>query len=217
MPMGIIGKKVGMTQFFDSDGNCVPVTVVQAGPCYVTEIKTPERDRYAAVQLGFEEVPERKLNLPRRGHLKKSEVKPLRTLREFRIPEDALQGFTLGQAVDVGIFAPGEFVDVVGTSKGRGFTGVMKRHNFRGSISTHGTHEYFRHGGSIGGRFPQHTVKGRKMAGRYGGKRITVQNLEVVQVRGKEHLLLIKGAVPGSRNSLVLVHKAKKKPPREQQ
>ncbi len=211
MTMGIIGRKLGMTQYFDQDGNCVPVTVVQAGPCYVTAVKTPETDRYAALQLGYQEVPERKLTLPERGHLKKSGGRPLRVLREFRVPPEMTSQYSLGQEVDVTIFNPGEFVDVTGTSKGRGFTGVMKRHNFRGSISTHGTHEYFRHGGSIGGRFPQHTVKGRKMAGRHGGKRVTVQDLQVVQVRPEEHLLLIKGAVPGARNSLLLIRKAIKK------
>jgi large subunit ribosomal protein L3 len=211
MELGIIGKKVGMTQMFDQEGNCIPVTVVQAGPCFVTDIKTKERDRYTAVQLGYQEVPERKLTLPQRGHLKKAEVKPLKVLREFRVSEDSLADFSLGQEVDVSLFKPGDCVDVTGTSKGKGFTGVMKRHNFRGTKATHGTHEYFRHGGSIGGCVPQHTIKGRKMPGRSGAARVTLQNVEVVQVRDREHLLMIKGGLPGARNSLVLIRKAVKK------
>jgi len=211
MELGIIGKKVGMTQIFDQEGNCIPVTVVQAGPCFVTDIKTKERDRYTAVQLGYQEVPERKLTLPQRGHLKKAEVKPLKVLREFRVPEDSVADLSLGQEVDVSLFKPGDYVDVTGTSKGKGFTGVMKRHNFRGTKATHGTHECFRHGGSIGGCVPAHTVKGRKMPGRSGAARVTLQNVEVVQVRDSEHLLMIKGGLPGARNSLVLIRKAIKK------
>ena len=211
MGLGIIGKKVGMTQIFDQDGNCIPVTVVQAGPCFVTDIKTKERDRYTAVQLGYQEVPERKLTLPQRGHLKAAEVKPLKVLREFRVSEDSVADLSLGQEVDVSLFKPGDYVDVTGTSKGKGFSGVMKRHNFRGTKATHGTHEYFRHGGSIGGCVPAHTVKGRKMPGRSGAARVTLQNVEVVQVRDSEHLLMIKGGLPGARNSLVLIRKAIKK------
>ena len=211
MGLGIIGKKVGMTQIFDQDGNCIPVTVVQAGPCFVTDIKTKERDRYTAVQLGYQEVPERKLTLPQRGHLKKAEVKPLKVLREFRVSEDSVADLSLGQEVDVSLFKPGDYVDVTGTSKGKGFSGVMKRHNFRGTKATHGTHEYFRHGGSIGGCVPAHTAKGRKMPGRSGAARVTLQNVEVVQVRDSEHLLMIKGGLPGARNSLVLIRKAIKK------
>jgi large subunit ribosomal protein L3 len=211
MPVGILGKKMGMTQVFDQDGNCIPVTVIQAGPCYVTGIKTRERDRYAAIQLGYDEVPEKKLNLPRKGHLKKAEVKPLKVLREFRVPEEATAELALGQEVVVSQFKPGDFVDVTGTSKGKGFTGVIKRHNYHGSKASHGVHEYFRHGGSIGGCTPAHTVKGTKMPGRSGAARVTLQNVEVVQVRDQEHLLMIKGGLPGARNSLVMIRKAIKK------
>ena len=209
---GIIGKKVGMTQIFDAEGNCIPVTVVQAGPCFATQIKSQETDRYSAVQLGFDAMPDRKLNKPRKGHLEKSGVSPQRTLREFRVSEEEAAEISLGQQVDVSMFKPGDFIDIRGKSKGRGFTGVMKRHNFHGFRATHGTHEYFRHGGSIGCRTPQHTIKGVKMPGRYGGTRVTTQNLTVVQVHEKDHLLLIKGAVPGARNSLVCISKATKKP-----
>ncbi len=211
MALGIIGKKTGMTQLFDQDGNCVPVTVVQAGPCYVTDLKTMEKDKYTAVQLGFQEVPERKLTRPEKGHLKKSEAKPLKTLREFRLSENELEQLSLGQQIDLNMFKPGDYVDIIGTSKGKGFTGVMRRHNFHGSTATHGSHETFRHGGSIGGRYPQHTVKGRKMPGRHGGSRVTTQNLQVVQVRDKDNLILIRGALPGARNSLILISKAIKK------
>ena len=211
MPVGILGKKMGMTQVFDQDGNCIPVTVIQAGPCYVTGMKTQERDQYTAIQLGYDEVPEKKLNLPRKGHLKKAEVKPLKVLREFRVPGEAMAELALGQEVVVGQFKPGDFVDVTGTSKGKGFTGVMKRHNYHGSKASHGVHEYFRHGGSIGGCTPAHTSKGRKMPGRSGAARVTLQNVEVVQVRDQDHLLMVKGGLPGARNSLVMIRKAIKK------
>ena len=211
--MGIIGKKVGMTQIFDVEGNCIPVTVVQAGPCFVTQVKTRETDRYPAVQLGYGKIPEKKPNKPRKGHLKKAGVDPVRTLREFRLSEKETEGYELGQQIDATIFKPGDYVDVSGNSKGRGFTGVMKRHNFHGFRASHGTHEYFRHGGSIGCRTPQHTIKGVKMPGRHGGKRVTTQNLKIVEVRSNENLIFIKGAVPGARNTLILIRKATKKLP----
>ncbi|MEW6439459.1 MAG: 50S ribosomal protein L3 [bacterium] len=210
MSLGIIGKKLGMTQVFDSQGHPTPITVIQAGPCYVTQIKTQANDHYSAIQLGFGSVPDRKVNKPVRGHLNRAQVGPLKTLREFRITEAELVQLSLGQEVRVDQFQAGDTIDVIGTSKGRGFTGVMKRHNFRGYPASHGTHEYFRHGGSIGCRFPQHTIKGMKMAGRYGGSRVTMQNLKVVEVRDKQNLLLVQGAVPGARNSLVVIRKAKK-------
>jgi large subunit ribosomal protein L3 len=208
---GIIGKKIGMTQIFDTEGNCIPVTVVKAGPCFVTQIKSLETDQYTAVQLGFDAVPDRKLNKPRKGHLEKSGVSSQRTLREFRVSDEEASEISLGQQMDVSMFKPGDFVDISGKSKGRGFTGVMKRHNFHGFRATHGTHECFRHGGSIGCRTPQHTIKGRKMPGRYGGTRVTTQNLPIVQVQEKDHLIFIKGALPGARNSLVYIRKAIKK------
>jgi len=200
-----------MTQHFDAEGNCIPVTVVQAGPCFVTQIKSKETDRYCSVQLGYDPVPERKLTKPQRGHLTRAGATLLRTLREFRMAEEDVAGYSLGQQLDVSMFQPGDFVDISGTSKGRGFAGVLKRHNFSGFRATHGTHEYFRHGGSIGCREPQHTIKGHKMPGHYGGDRVTVQNLLVVQVREKDHLILLKGALPGARNSLLTIRKAVKK------
>ena len=211
--MGIIGKKVGMSQIFDADGNCIPVTVVKAGPCFVTQIKSQDTDRYSAVQVGFEAIPERKLNKPGKGHLAKSGVSPVRNLHEFRIAEEQLPEWSLGQQIDLSMFKAGDFVDVTGTSKGSGFTGVMQRHNFHGFRASHGTHEYFRHGGSIGCRTPQHTIKGVKMAGRHGGSRVTTQNLRVVEIHEKDQLMLIKGALPGARNSTVMIRKAIKKKP----
>jgi large subunit ribosomal protein L3 len=211
--MGIIGKKLGMTQIFDSEGNRIPITVVAAGPCYVTQVKTPEKDSYCAVQLGYEKVPEKKLARPQRGHLSKATGGGffLKTLREFPLGPEEIQGLKPGQEITVSLFKAGDYVDVTGMSKGRGFTGVMKRHNFRGFPGSHGTHEYFRHAGSVGCRFPQHTIKGTRMAGRHGGTRTTVQNLKVMDVRASQNLLLIKGAIPGPPNGLVVVRKAVKK------
>jgi large subunit ribosomal protein L3 len=211
MSLGMLGKKIGMTQIFDPEGNRIPITVIRAGPCYVTQIKTPQKDRYSAIQVGYEKIPERKLRLPQKGHLKGAKVEPVRTMREFRIQPDELEKFQLGQEITVSLFKPGDFVDVIGISRGRGFTGVMKRHNFHGFPGSHGTHEYFRHAGSIGCRFPQHTVKGIKMAGRYGGTRTTLQNLRIVEVRPGQNLLLIRGAIPGPPNGLVTVRRAVKK------
>jgi large subunit ribosomal protein L3 len=211
MAVALLGKKLGMTQVFDPEGNVIPITVVQAGPCYVTQIKTQDRDHYSAIQVGYGATPERKLTLPQKGHLKKANVQALRTLREFRVEPEETPQYQLGQEITVAMFKPGDFVDVVGTSKGRGFTGVMKRHNFRGFPSSHGTHEYFRHSGSIGCRFPQHTIKGLRMAGRYGATRTTVQSLKVVDIRSGQNLLLIRGAIPGPPNGLVTIRKAIKK------
>ncbi len=213
MPMGILGKKVGMTQIFDSEGNRVPITVVAAGPCYVTQIKTLEKDKYCAVQLGYEKTLEKKLTLPERGHLAKGVGKGtfMRTLREFLLTPEEAASFTPGQEITVAMFKSGDFVDVTGIAKGRGFTGVMKRHNFRGFPGSHGTHEYFRHAGSVGCRFPQHTIKGTRMAGRHGASRTTVQNLKIMDVRASQNILLIKGAIPGPPNGLVVVRKAIKK------
>ena len=208
---GLIGKKIGMTQIFDDHGIVTPVTVIKAGPCYVTQVKTPEKDRYSAVQLGFETVKESRKNKPELGHLKKAGEQILRILSEFRIDPDEASSFELGQPVDVDIFNPGDFVDIVGTSKGRGFTGVIKRHHFSRSPMTHGTHECFRHGGSIGGRYPQHTIKGRRMAGQHGNRQVTMQNHSIVGVQKDQSLLLVKGAVPGHRNAYLIVRRAKKK------
>ena len=196
---GILGAKVGMTQIWKDD-RAVPVTVVLAGPCPVVQRKTPETDGYAAVQLGFVPQKAKKTNRPMKGHFDKFSAEPVRYLREIRDfqPE--------GDVVTVEIFQPGEKVDVTGTSKGRGTAGVMKRWNFAGGPASHGAHRIHRHGGSIGQRkAPGRVYKGKKMAGHYGAERITVQNLEVVEVIPEENLLLIKGAIPGPNGGLVVV------------
>ena len=212
---GIIGKKLGMTQIFLQDGDASPVTLVEAGPCFVIQKKTLESDGYEALQLGFLPRKRKRVNKPLQGHFAKAEKGTFAVLREIRTEEPSQ--FEVGQEITVDIFKPGEVVDVVGTSKGRGFTGVIKRHGFRGAPGGHGTHEYFRHGGSIGGAaFPSHTFKGSKMAGHHGNARVTVQNLEVIDVRPDQNLLLIRGAVPGWKNGIVVVQEARKTPSRSE-
>jgi large subunit ribosomal protein L3 len=205
---GLLGRKVGMMQIFGPTGEVVPVTVVAAGPCVVTQIRTAERDGYAAVQLGFEEVPARKLQRPRQGHLKGA-GKLLRVLREFSA--DSPDEHAVGEVINVELFSAGQKVDIAGTSKGRGFAGVVKRHGFRGGPKTHGQSDRHRAPGSIGaGTTPGRVWKGQKMAGRMGGKRVTVQNLEVVEVVADKNLLLVRGSVPGARNGLLYIRRAVK-------
>ena len=201
---GILGTKVGMTQVWKND-RAIAVTVVLAGPCAVVQRKTAPVDGYEAVQLGFGETMKKRLNKPLLGHLEKSKAGVLRHLREFRdFSPDA-------EVVTAEIFADGEKVDVSGTTKGRGFTGVMKRWNFQGGPDAHGSKKWHRRGGSIGARkTPGRVFKGKKMAGHYGNERVTTQNLEVIEVRGAENLLLIKGAIPGATGSLVVIKAAKK-------
>lgn len=208
---GLIGRKLGMTQLFDEKGQCIPVTVIQAGPCVVVQARTPATDGYAAVQLGFGERKARGVSKAYRTHCLKAGKGVFRVLREFE-PADPTTPYGPGQEITVdAVFAVGDRVDVTGTSKGRGFAGVVKRHGFGGFPGSHGTHEYFRHGGSIGNRsFPGRVFKGKRMAGQYGNERVTTQNLEVVAIRPAEHLLLVRGAVPGARNGLVIVRKAVK-------
>lgn len=205
---GMLGRKVGMMQFFTPKGEVVPVTVVAAGPCIVTQIRTPEVDGYSSVQIGFEEVPARKLTRPQQGHLKGAS-KLLRIVREFSADNPAEH--QVGEVVSVELFTTGQKIDVSGTSKGRGFAGVVKRHHFRGGPKTHGQSDRHRAPGSIGaGTTPGRVWKGQKMAGRMGGERVTVQNLEVVEVVADKNLILIKGSVPGARNGLVYIRRAVK-------
>ncbi len=205
---GIIGKKVGMTQIFDENGAAIPVTVIQAGPCYVTQVRTPEKDGYTAVQLGYEEVKPKRLTAGQRGHLKRNNVPPLRYLREFRVDEVDVQE---GDQITVAVFQVGDKVDVTGTSKGRGFAGAVKRHGFAGGPKTHGQSDRWRATGSRGAAtFPGKTWKGSRAPGRMGGRRVTVQGLTVVWVDPERHLLAVKGAVPGPRNGLVIVRASKK-------
>jgi large subunit ribosomal protein L3 len=210
---GLIGRKIGMTQVFTEDGEVIPVTAIETGPCWVVQKKSRERDGYTAVQLGFGAGKVKNTNKPMRGHFERGNVQPTRWLREFRVDEQTLEGLEEGQQVSGEIFADRRFVDVIGTSKGRGFTGVMKRHNFAGKNRTHGTHEYFRHGGSIGASAtPSRVLKNRGMPGQYGSERVTVQKLQVVRFMEDRHLLLVKGAVPGPNGGMLLVQVSKKHP-----
>jgi large subunit ribosomal protein L3 len=202
---GILGTKVGMTQVWQND-KLVPVTVILAGPCPVVQRKDPQSDGYDAVQLGWEEKKEKVTSKPALGHFKRAGVKPQRHLVEFRdfAPED--------DSVTVSIFEPGQTVDVTGTSKGRGTTGVMKRWNFAGMPATHGTKKKHRHPGSIGQRkFPGRVYKGKRMAGQYGNEQVTIVGLELLEVRPDDNLLLVKGAIPGPAGGLVIVKDSKRK------
>ena len=208
---GVLGTKLGMTQVFSDDGKIVPVTVVAAGPCVVTAVRSPDADGYSAVQLGYGDVDPRKVNKPRAGVFTKVGVTPRRYLVELRT-DDASE-YTLGQEVTAETFESGEIVDVTATSKGKGFAGVMKRHGFHGLSASHGTQRKHRSPGSIGGcAFPGHVFKGLKMAGRMGGERTTVLNLTLHGVDSEKGLLLIRGAVPGPAGGLVVVRSAVKSP-----
>ncbi len=207
MAVGIIGKKLGMTQLFDIKGHLVPITVIQAGPCPVVQKKTLETDGYTAVQIGFQEIDRKKIrNKPIAGHFKRAGVKPTKVLKEFRVSDTT--PYEVGQKLDIDFFKPTERVTITGISKGRGYAGVIKRHGFAGKDLGHGSHEAFRHGGSIGCRTPKHTIRGMKMAGRMGGQKFTIKNLKVVFVDKDNNLLLIKGSVPGWKGGYVFVRKA---------
>jgi large subunit ribosomal protein L3 len=206
---GIIGKKVGMTQLFDESGAVVPVTVIEAGPCYVTQVKTVETDGYDAIQLGFEEVAERKITKGEKGHLQKAGAPTMRRLREMRF-DDATQ-YNLGDVIKADIFQDGEIVDVIGISKGKGFAGAVKRHGFAGGPKTHGQSDRHRATGSRGaGTTPGHTWPGSRAPGQMGNDQVTVQNLKIALVDAERNLIAIRGAVPGPRGGLVLVRAAKK-------
>ena len=213
MPIGILGRKLGMTQMFDAENNAIPVTVIEAGPCPIVQKKTVKTDKYNAVQVGFLDKKRQRVTKPELGHFDKANVPAKRYLREFRMTDEEITQYEVGGEIKVTVFQPGELIDVTGTSKGKGFAGVMKRHNFAGSSEmSHGTHEYFRHGGSIGSAtFPGKVFKGRKMPGKMGNERVTIQNLQVIEVREDKNILLVKGAVPGAINGLVLIRKAVKR------
>ena len=209
---GLLGRKLGMTQIFEEGGLVRPVTAIQAGPCTVTQIKTPDRDGYSAIQIGFGDA--KKLNKPEKGHLR--DLPPLRHLREVRL--DAVGSYEQGQQIDASLFAAGELVDVVGTSKGKGFAGGVKRHHFRGGPKTHGQSDRHRAPGSVGATTtPGRVYKGTRMAGHMGDVRVTVQNLKVIEVDTDRNLLLVEGAVPGADNGLVFVRKAVKAAGRRKQ
>lgn len=207
---GLLGTKLGMTQVWDEDGNVVPVTVIEVAPNVVTQIRTPEVDGYSAVQIAAGQIDPRKVNQPSAGHFEKAGVTPRRHITEVRTPDAA--DYSLGQELTIdGAFEAGQKIDVVGTSKGKGFAGVMKRHNFGGASASHGAHRNHRKPGSIGGAAtPGRVFRGKKMAGRMGGDRVTVQNLTVQAIDAEKGLILVKGAVPGARGRLVFVRNAVK-------
>jgi large subunit ribosomal protein L3 len=212
MLKGIIGKKLGMTQIFHEDGGVVPVTVIEAGPCPIVQVKTPLKEKYAALQLGFEERGKKRVKKPLQGHCAKAQVAAVHHLREFQVPE--VSPYQVGQVITVEEFKVGDLVDVTGISKGKGFMGVVKRWGFRGGPATHGS-MFHRAPGSIGASsYPSRVWPGQKMGGHTGNQRVTLQNLEVVDVRPRQNLLLIKGAVPGGSRGLLLIRKAKKKQPK---
>jgi len=205
---GIIGKKIAMTQIFTEDGKVIPVTVVEAGPCTVTQIKTVEKEGYNALQLGFGSVKEKKLSKPQRGHFESKEIQPQRHLAELRVEDPA--GYQVGQEITVGLFSKGDRVDVTGRSRGKGFAGVIKRHNFSGGPGSHGAH-FHRAPGAIGAcATPSRVFKGSRMPGRMGAERVTTLNLEVVDVKQERNLMLIKGSVPGPDDGLLIVRESVK-------
>ncbi|MBQ8664470.1 MAG: 50S ribosomal protein L3 [Mailhella sp.] len=204
--MGIIGRKLGMTRIFADDGSAVAVTVVKAGPCPVTQVKTVENDGYNALQIAFEEVADKKVTKAMKGHFAKAGVAACREVRELRLAEAAT--VEAGQVLTAEMFAAGDTVKVTGTSIGKGYQGVMRRWNFHGMDDGHGDEKVHRSGGSIGNNtFPGHVFKGKKMAGQWGAERVTQQGLKIVEVRAEDNVILIKGAVPGPKNGLVLVRK----------
>jgi large subunit ribosomal protein L3 len=208
MVTGIIGRKVGMTQVFDPDGTVHPATVIKAGPCVVVQAKTPQTDGYQSVQLGLVEERSFKANRPTAGHFKKANVPPTRVRREVRLEAGTAEGPKVGDQILASIFASGERVDVIGTSRGKGFQGVVKRHHFGGGAATHGS-MFHRAPGSIGASsFPSRVVKGMRAAGRMGGGRVTTRNLKVLRVDPENHLLIVEGGIPGAPSSYVVVRKA---------
>jgi large subunit ribosomal protein L3 len=218
--LGLLGRKMGCTQVFNDEGLIERVTVLSVGPCTIVRKRTVDRDGYSALVLGFEDKPEKLVTRPELGpyvkddgELKQASVRPKRILREFRVPVEVADSYEVGQTVNVqDVFESGQKVDVTGTTKGRGFTGVVKRHGFKGARATHGTHEFFRHGGAIGQCMtPGRTFKGVKMPGHHGSSRKTVQNLRVVGVQEDRNLLLVRGAVPGHTRAMVMVRLAVKK------
>ena len=202
MSKGILGKKIGMTQIFTTEGRVVPVTVVEAGPCPVVQKKTVATDGYNAIQIGFSLLRESLSNKPRKGHFQKASLKPMRYVREFKVND--IDTYEIGQEIQVNLFAVGDKIDVVGTAKGKGFAGMIKRNSASRGPMAHGS-KYHRRSGSLGAKGPARVFKGRKLPGRMGGQRVTVQNLEVIRVDADKNLILIKGALPGANKSLLIL------------
>lgn len=217
MSFGILGQKIGMTQIFDSTGNVVPITVLDTSGCVITQVKTKDNDGYCSLQLGIGSKKPQNISKPRAGLFKKAAVEGKRLLQEFRLGDTTdMTTFKAGQTLSASMFQKGDKVDVIGTSKGKGFQGVMKKYNFSGKPATHGTAKHFRHTGSIGMHtFPGRVFKNKKMPSRMGGDRKTLQNLEIVDVRPEQNLILIKGSVPGANKDTVLIRSAIKKAPME--
>ena len=203
MKKAIIGKKLGMTQLFDNNGNVVPVTVIEAGPCVVAQKKTTENDGYEAVQIGYGDLKASKVNKPMKGHFAKGDVAPKKVLREFRFEDTS--ALNVGDIIKADVFAEGDAIDVRGTSKGKGYAGVVKRWNFGRLKESHGTGPVHRHGGSLGVIDPARVFKGKKMAGHLGNERVTVQNLSVVKVDAEKNIIAVKGAVPGPKGGIVVL------------
>lgn len=210
MRIGLMGKKLGMTQVFAEDGERIPVTVIQTGPNYVVGKRTLERDGYSALILGFGVKPKRLCTKPELGQYRDNGLEPAREVREFRLPPDVVAKYEVGQEIrPSAIFEDGAPIDVIGTTKGKGYQGVMKRHNMSGTKASHGVHEFFRHGGSIGCRLtPGRVTKGKRMSGHMGSERQTVQNLQLVQILDDDNCILVRGSVPGANNGLVEVRAA---------
>jgi large subunit ribosomal protein L3 len=208
MSIGILGKKLGMSQFFDDEGRSIPVTVIEAGPCRITQLKSDATDGYTAVQIGFGEIRDKLVNKPSRGHLAKSGNDPLRHLREYRV--EALEGLELGGAITVTAFEPGQKVDVSGDTIGRGFAGYQKRHGFSRGPMSHGSKNHREPGSTGAGTTPGRVYPGKRMAGRYGGKQITTRGLTVLKVDAERNLLVVKGSVPGKPGALLDIRPAKR-------
>lgn len=204
MQKGIVGKKLGMTQLFDANGKVVPVTVIEAGPCVVSQKKTVENDGYEAIQVGFGEMKANKVNKPMKGHFGKADVAPKKVLREFRL--DDTSAYEVGAILKADVFAEGDKVDVTGISKGKGYAGVIKRWNFSRLKMSHGTGPVARHGGSLGASStPSRVMKGKKMAGHLGAERVTVQNLDIVKIDAENNIIAVKGAIPGPKGGIVVL------------
>ena len=210
LKIGLLGKKIGMTHVYADDGEAIPVTVIQAGPCHVVGTRTQERDGYTALGLGFDEKPVRLANKPEAGAMKESGIKPQRFIRELRLPAEEVAKYKVGQVLGPkDVFVDNAAVDVEGTSKGKGYQGVIKRHHMKGMTRAHGTHEYFRHGGSIGCRLtPQRVHKGKRMAGQMGAEKVSIQNLQLFRILADDNVILVRGAVPGANNDYVVVTNA---------
>jgi large subunit ribosomal protein L3 len=207
---GLIGRKVGMTQFYNAEGNVIPVTVIEAGPCVIVQKKETAKDGYSALQVGFGSKKAQRVNKPAQGHMAKAGKGAFQVLKEFRLAD--VSQYEVGQEIKAAdLFKAGDRIAISGTSKGHGFTGVIKRWSFGGFPGSHGTHEYFRHGGSIGNRsYPGRVRKGKKMAGHWGNEQVSIQNLEIVDVRPEQNLMLVKGAVPGAKQGIVVIRRSAK-------